>query len=81
MCQLCYSCLKEDQREFIKAAFLEHSRRGAYRRVYPPPMVSVILSRVIFPVHCPFCRVWAKTKLSATCSVITDVFSSERKRG
>lgn len=37
-CRLCYPCLRETEREFIKAAYLEHKHRGEFRRVYPPPL-------------------------------------------
>ncbi|KAJ7384746.1 Tubulin-tyrosine ligase [Desmophyllum pertusum] len=39
-CRLCYSCLRENERDFIKAAYLEHTQRGGFRRVYPPVMTS-----------------------------------------
>lgn len=39
-CRLCYPCLRENEREFIKAAYLEHNHRGGYRRIYPPPMTQ-----------------------------------------
>jgi len=40
ICRLCYPCLRENEREFIKAAYLEHIHRGNFRRVYPPAMTQ-----------------------------------------
>lgn len=39
-CQVCYSCLTEEQRSFIKMAYYEHVNRGGFRRIYPPPVVG-----------------------------------------
>lgn len=37
-CRLCFPCLREPERQFIKAAYLEHKHRGEFRRVYPPSL-------------------------------------------
>lgn len=40
ICRLCYPCLREREREFIKAAYIEHIHKGNFRRVYPPAMTQ-----------------------------------------
>ncbi|RMX60861.1 probable tubulin polyglutamylase ttll-15 [Pocillopora verrucosa] len=40
-CRLCFPCLRENERDFIKAAYLEHTHRGGFRRVYPPVMTQI----------------------------------------
>lgn len=43
ICRHCYPCLRENERDFIKAAYLEHIHRGNFRRVYPPAMVNMYI--------------------------------------
>ncbi|KAK2553783.1 putative tubulin polyglutamylase ttll-15 [Acropora cervicornis] len=40
-CRLCFPCLREPERQFIKAAYLEHKHRGEFRRVYPPSLTHI----------------------------------------
>ena len=50
-CRLCYTCLQQEEREFLKTAYYEHHHKGAFRRVYPPPMVILCDDLVIFNLH------------------------------
>lgn len=38
-CKLCLKCMKEEEKEMLKGAYLEHINRKSTRRVYPEPMV------------------------------------------
>lgn len=60
-CRLCYPCLRENEREFIKAAYLEHNHRGGYRRIYPPPMVRIVTSAVckLYSACCKHYLFWS----------------------
>lgn len=40
-CRLCFPCLRENERDFIKASYLEHTHRGGFRRIYPPVMTQI----------------------------------------
>lgn len=41
-CQICQRCLTADMKHTLESAYLEHINRHECRRVFPPPMVSVL---------------------------------------
>lgn len=38
-CQLCFNCLGDDEKSYIKTAYLEQLNIGEFKRVLPPPSV------------------------------------------
>ena len=37
VCRLCFSCLSSEDKDELRRAYLEHQRRGPWRRAMPPP--------------------------------------------
>ena len=62
-CELCNPCLENNEREFLKMAYMEHVHRGAYRRVYPPPMVSGVIFLSTSRIRIAVGKVAAQTHL------------------
>ena len=51
VCRLCSNCLSSDFELDLKSAYLEHTRRGSARRIFPPPISHTEAKTVILNHH------------------------------